>query len=68
MKSFRACPVKDKMLEFPKHHTAWNIMLEGMIGNVVISKVDALTYVVLSKVEKHVPYVELFGTKECITI
>ena len=44
MKSFRACPVKDrKMLEFPKHRTAWNIMLEGMIGNVVISEVDTLT-------------------------
>ena len=56
------------MLEFPKHHTAWNIMLEGMIGNVVISEIDALTYVVLSKVEKHVPYVELFGTTEFVTI
>ena len=43
-------------------------MLEGMIGNVVISEIDALTYVVLSKVEKHVPYVELFGTTEFVTI
>jgi hypothetical protein len=27
-----------------------------MIGNVVISEVDARMYVVLSKEEKHVPY------------
>ena len=27
-----------------------------MTGNVVISEVDALLYVVLSKAEKHVPY------------
>ena len=56
------------MLDFPKHHTAWNIMLEEVIGNVVISKVDALTYVVLSKAANHVPYVELFVTTECITL
>jgi len=35
---------------------------EMMIGNVVISEGDALKYVVLSKVEKHVPYAELVGT------
>jgi hypothetical protein len=27
-----------------------------MIGHVVISELDALVYVVLSKAEKHVPY------------
>jgi len=37
-------------------------MLGGMIGNVVISDVDALAYDVLSKAENHVPYGELFGT------
>jgi len=42
-------------------------MLEGMIGNVIISEIDALTYVVLSKTANHVPYVESFGTTECIT-
>jgi hypothetical protein len=69
MKLFRACPVKDrKMLEFPKHRTVWNIMLEGMTVNVVISEVDALTYVVLSKAANHVPWVELFVTTECITL
>ena len=56
------------MLEFPKHHTAWNIMLGGMIGNVVISDVDALTYVVLNKAENHMPCGELFCTTECITL
>jgi hypothetical protein len=43
-------------------------MLAPMIGNVVISKVDALTYVVLSEVEKHVPYGELVGTRECLML
>jgi hypothetical protein len=43
-------------------------MLEGMTGNVGISKADTLTYVVLSKAANHVPYVELFGTTECITL
>jgi hypothetical protein len=43
-------------------------MLAPMIGNVVISEVDALTYVVLSEVEKHMPYGELFGTREWLTL
>jgi len=43
-------------------------MLGGMIGNVVISGIDALTYDVLSKAENHVLYGELFGTTECITL
>ena len=36
-------------------------------GNVVISEVDALSYVVLSKAERHLSYRELFGTRERIT-
>jgi hypothetical protein len=64
MKSFTACPVKDKMiLELPKHHSAGNIMLEGMTGNVGISEVDALTYVVLSKAENHVNLNVNYGLK-----
>ena len=39
-----------------------------MMDNAVISEVDALNYVVLSKVEKHVPYGELFGNTKCITL
>ena len=38
-----------------------------MIGNVVISEVDAFVYVVLTKAENHMPYVELVGTTEYIT-
>lgn len=34
--------------------------------NVIMSKVDALMYVVLITAEKHVPYEELVGTRECI--
>jgi len=38
-----------------------------MNDNVVLSEVHALTYVVQSKAEKHVPYGKLVGTAECIT-
>jgi hypothetical protein len=34
----------------------------------VISEVDAVMCVVLRKAEKHVPYVELVGTSEFITL
>jgi len=39
-----------------------------MNGNVIISDVDALMYVVLSKAEKHAPYGKLVGTRACITL
>ena len=39
-----------------------------MTGSVIISGVDVLTYVVLSEAEKRVPYKELVGTTECITL
>ena len=38
--------------------------MELVNGNVVISEVDALMCVVLSKAEKHVPNGELVGTTE----
>jgi len=37
-----------------------------MTANVVISEVDALMYVVLSKAERHLAYGELVGTRERI--
>jgi hypothetical protein len=42
--------------------------LEKINGNVVISNVDALGYGVLSRAETHVPYGELVGAIECITL
>ena len=39
-----------------------------MTDNVVISEVDRLTYVVTSKEEKHVPYGELVGTTDWLTL
>ena len=39
-----------------------------MTGNVVISKVEAVMYVILSKAEKYVPYGELVGTTKCIML
>jgi hypothetical protein len=43
-------------------------MLQPITGNVLMSDVDARMYVVLSKAEKHVPYGELVGTTECMTL
>jgi hypothetical protein len=40
-------------------------MLAPVIGNVIISEVDALMYVILSMVEKQGPYGELVGTRDC---
>jgi hypothetical protein len=56
------------MVEFSKFLISWKIIVEPMTGNVVTSEVDALTYVVLSKAEKHVPHGELVGTTECIRL
>ena len=39
-----------------------------MTGNVIVSEVDALMYVVLSKAEKHVSYGQLFGTSDSIML
>jgi hypothetical protein len=39
-----------------------------MTANVVMSEVDALMCVVLSKAEKYVSYGELVGTTECTTL
>jgi hypothetical protein len=39
-----------------------------MTANVVISEVGAFMYVVLSRAEKHVPYEELVGTTERVTL
>jgi hypothetical protein len=43
-------------------------MLEPMRGNVAISEVDAPMYVVLNMAEQNVPYGDLVGTRECITL
>ena len=55
-------------VEFSKQPTSWKIMWEQMIGNVVISEVVSLTFVGLSKAEKHVSYGELFVTTERLTL
>ena len=44
------------------------IIVERLPGNIVISKVDALMYVILSMAEKHVLYGELVGTTECVML
>ena len=42
-------------------------ILEGLTNNRVY-EADALMYVALSKIEKRVPYGELVGTTECLTL
>jgi hypothetical protein len=39
-----------------------------MTGNAVITEVDAVMHVVLSRAEKHVPYGELVGATERIVL
>jgi hypothetical protein len=39
-----------------------------MTGNVFLSEVGGVMFAVLSKAEKHVPYGELVGTAECVTL
>jgi hypothetical protein len=56
------------MVEFSKLPTSWKIKWERMAGNIVMSGIVALTYVVLSEAEKHVPYGESVGTTECIML
>ena len=51
-----------------REYTSSTVILEQMIGNVVISEVDALTYVVLNSAEKHMPYGELVCTTDSITL
>jgi len=54
---YRACPIKDKEnVDFSKEPTSWKIIMEPKTGNVITSEVNALMYVILSKVEEHVPY------------
>ena len=65
--AYMACHLKVKeRAEFSKLSTSWKTILELTTGNVVISEVDAVVYVVLSKAEKHVPYGKLVCTKECV--
>jgi hypothetical protein len=44
------------------------IIVERLPGNIFISKVDALMYVILSTAEKHMLYWELVGTTECVML
>jgi len=47
-----ASSVKDKMVvEFSKQPSSWKVIMERIIGDVVISQVGALLYVVASKAE-----------------
>jgi hypothetical protein len=55
-------------VEFSKWPPPWKIILAQMTWSDVISEVDAVMYVVLSKAEKYVPYRELVGTSEFITL
>jgi hypothetical protein len=50
-----------------KYFSFCKIILEMLTGNVVITEVEALTYVLLSKVENHVFCEELVGTIKHMT-
>jgi hypothetical protein len=56
------------VVKLSKWSGSWKIIFELMIGNDVIYEVAAFMHVVLSKAEKHVPYEELIGTTEYLTL
>jgi hypothetical protein len=56
------------MFEFLKLPVLGKIILKRMTGNVVLSEVDALMYVMLSRGVNHMPYGELVGTTEHIVL
>lgn len=56
------------MVDFSKQPTSWKIIMEPMTGNVIISEVNALMYVILRKAKEHVSYGELVGTKEGVML
>jgi hypothetical protein len=56
------------MLEFSEEPTFWAVTLKPMIGIVVISEEVSLINVVLCKAEKHLPYGELVGIADCVTL
>jgi len=60
--------MEEEMAEDTKLSISWEIILEKITANIVITKVGALVYVVLSKKEKHVTYGETVGTTECTTL
>ena len=67
LKAYRTHPHQDEeIVDLVKQYSSWKTIriLEKMTGNVVISEVDALVCVVLSKGEKHASYGELVGTTE----
>jgi hypothetical protein len=69
LKALRACPLQDKEIgEFSMWPSSWKIILELMTANAIISEVDVLSYVILSKEEKHVSHGELVGTTECMIL
>jgi hypothetical protein len=47
---------------------SWKIMLAPVTGTVVITEVGTFTYILVSEVGKHVPYGELVGTSEYLTL
>jgi hypothetical protein len=56
------------MLEFSEEPTFWTVILKPMTGIVVISEEVARIKVVIWKADKHLPYGEVFGTAECVTL
>jgi len=60
--------LKEEMVEFSNCLLLGKTYGKTMAGNVVISEVDALPCVVVSRAEKHVPYGELVRNTERITL
>jgi hypothetical protein len=59
---------EEEMAEFSKQSYSWKTIVEPLTGNVIISEVEAPTYVVLRNAEKQVHYGELVGITKCVTL
>jgi hypothetical protein len=60
--------LKEEMVEFSNSFLLGKLHGKTMAGNVVTSEVEALPYVVVSRVEEHVPNGELIRNTERITL
>ena len=59
---------EEETIKFPIQPNSQIVELKRVNGNLDMSDVDAVMYVVLTKAGKYVPYGELLGSVECIAL
>jgi len=61
-------PIQACLSEAKASHSQRMWAMKTMTGNVIISEVDVIVYVLLSKTEKNMPYGELVRTRESMML